>query len=253
MKLKVLGSVSPYCKNEFNCPGYLIENSEGKILLDCGFGSSGNMNFPEDIHNLNIIISHYHKDHYTDLFAILYASLCYKNLGEEVSINIYIPETNDKNTIYDYELIKNNHDGIFNLYTYNEETKLYICGHKISFIKTFHSIENFSVCIEDNKTKLVYSGDMGYNNIDEYSKFCKNADLFICESTFLSTDSNKSKYHLDAKEAATIAKTSNVKKLLLTHTWPEYEKNLYLKEASTIFDKVYMAHENDVIELENAQ
>ena len=147
------------------------------------------------------------------------------------------------------EAIKNNHDGIFNLYTYNEETKLNICGYKISFIKTFHSIENFSVCIEDNNTKLVYSGDMGYYNIDEYSKFCKNADMFICESTFLSTDSNKSKYHLDAKEAATIAKISNVKKLLLTHTWPEYEKDLYLKEASTIYDKVYMAHENDVIKL----
>ena len=51
------------------------------------------------------------------------------------------------------EAIKNNHDGIFNLYTYNEETKLNICGYKISFIKTFHSIENFSVCIEDNNTK----------------------------------------------------------------------------------------------------
>ena len=151
------------------------------------------------------------------------------------------------------EAIKNNHDGIFNLYTYNEETKLNICGYKISFIKTFHSIENFSVCIEDNNTKLVYSGDMGYYNIDEYSKFCKNADMFICESTFLSTDSNKSKYHLDAKEAATIAKISNVKKLLLTHTWPEYEKDLYLKEASTIYDKVYMAHENDVYVIENAQ
>ena len=151
------------------------------------------------------------------------------------------------------EAIKNNHDGIFNLYTYNEETKLNICGYKISFIKTFHSIENFSVCIEDNNTKLVYSGDMGYYNIDEYSKVCKNADMFICESTFLSTDSNKSKYHLDAKEAATIAKISNVKKLLLTHTWPEYEKDLYLKEASTIYDKVYMAHENDVYVIENAQ
>ena len=151
------------------------------------------------------------------------------------------------------EAIKNNHDGIFNLYTYNEETNSNICGYKISFIKTFHSIENFSVCIEDKNTKLVYSGDMGYYNIDEYSKFCKNADMFICESTFLSTDSNKSKYHLDAKEAATIAKISNVKKLLLTHTWPEYEKDLYLKEASTIYDKVYMAHENDVYVIENAQ
>ena len=54
MKLKVLGSVSPYCKDQLNCPGYLIDSGKGKILLDCGSGSSGNMSFPEDIHNLNI-------------------------------------------------------------------------------------------------------------------------------------------------------------------------------------------------------
>ena len=58
----------------------------------------------------------------------------------------------------------------------------------------------------------------------------------------------------EIEEAAMIAKAANVKKLLLTHTWPEYEKDLYLKEARYIFDKVYMAkvymaHENDVIEL----
>jgi ribonuclease BN (tRNA processing enzyme) len=252
-QLKVLGSVSPYCKDEMNCPGYLIDSGKGKILLDCGFGSSGNMSFPEDIRDLNIIISHYHKDHYADLFAILYAGLCHKSLGEEVSINIYIPETCDENTVYDYELIKNNHDGAFKLHTYNEGSRLNICGCSISFKKTVHSIENFSVCVENNNTKLVYSGDMGYYNIEEYSKFCRNADVFICESTFLSTDSNKSRYHLDAKEAAMIAKAANVRKLLLTHTWPEHEKDLYLKEARSVYDKVYMAHENDVIKIETAR
>ena len=252
-QLKVLGSVSPYCKDEMNCSGYLIDSGKGKILLDCGFGSSGNMSFPEDIRDLNIMISHYHKDHYADLFAILYAGLCHKSLGEEVSINIYIPETCDENTVYDYELIKNNHDGAFKLHTYNEGSRLNICGYSISFKKTVHSIENFSVCVENNNTKLVYSGDMGYYNIEEYSKFCRNADVFICESTFLSTDSNKSRYHLDAKEAAMIAKAANVRKLLLTHTWPEHEKDLYLKEARSVYDKVYMAHENDVIKIETAR
>ena len=249
MKLKVLGSVSPYCKDQLNCPGYLIDSGKGKILLDCGSGSSGNMSFPEDIHNLNIIISHYHKDHYADLFAILYAGLCHKSLGEDVSINVYIPETSDENTVYDYELIKNDPDGVFKLHTYNEGSRLNICGYDISFKKTVHSIENFSACAENSNTKIIYSGDMGYYNIDEYTGFCRNADIFICESTFLSTDPKKSKYHLDAKEAAMIAKAANVRKLLLTHTWPEHKKDLYLKEASSIYDKVYMAHENDVIKL----
>ena len=28
-QLKVLGSVSPYCKDEMNCPGYLIDSGKG--------------------------------------------------------------------------------------------------------------------------------------------------------------------------------------------------------------------------------
>ena len=244
MKLKVLGSVSPYCKNGSNCPGYLLSTGNGKILLDCGFGSSGNMRFPEDIRRLSIILSHYHKDHYTDLFAILYASLCYKNFGELIDIQIYLPETADKNTICDAELIRNNREGVFELHTYNENSVLHIDGCEVRFFKTHHAVENYSVCIEKNGAKFVYSGDMGYRDIDAYCAFCRKADLFLCESTFLNTDSGKTPYHLDAMEAALIARKADVGRLLLTHTWPERDKELYLREAKPIFDRVSMAQEN---------
>ena len=33
-----LGTVSPYCKGDKNCPGYLSEYHDRKILVDCGNG-----------------------------------------------------------------------------------------------------------------------------------------------------------------------------------------------------------------------
>ena len=45
-----------------------------KILLDCGNGITRNLNFPEDLNNLTIIISHLHRDHYSDIFSIAYAT-----------------------------------------------------------------------------------------------------------------------------------------------------------------------------------
>jgi ribonuclease BN (tRNA processing enzyme) len=33
-----LGTVSPYCKDDKNCPGFLIEINDKRILLDCGSG-----------------------------------------------------------------------------------------------------------------------------------------------------------------------------------------------------------------------
>ena len=76
-----LGTVSPYPKGNTNCPGFLVEYNEYKVLLDCGEGISKLLKFPDDLNNLIIIISHLHKDHYSGLSSIAYASFVYKNLG----------------------------------------------------------------------------------------------------------------------------------------------------------------------------
>ena len=42
-----LGTVSTYCQGEKNCPGFLIQYLDNKILLDCGNGISRQLNFPD--------------------------------------------------------------------------------------------------------------------------------------------------------------------------------------------------------------
>ena len=245
MRLKVLGSVSPYVKNTRRGVGYLIDAGDGKILLDCGFGASGNMSFPEDARALSIIISHYHKDHYADLFAVLYAGLCYNRLGESVKIDVYIPNTSDERTNCDRALIENCGIPGVGVHLYDETTELELHGCRVSFFKTCHDVDNFSVCICRGGAKLVYSGDMGYKNIDAYCQFCGAADLLVCEATFLKSDGAKSEYHLYAEEAAEIARAAGVKRLLLTHIWPEHDRSLYTAEAVRIFPNVSTAKEND--------
>ncbi len=69
-----LGTISPYTKGNMNCPGFLVEYNSKKILLDCGNGITRLLNFPNDLKDLNIIITHYHKDHFGDIGALQYAS-----------------------------------------------------------------------------------------------------------------------------------------------------------------------------------
>lgn len=86
-----LGTISPYTKGNMNCPGFLVEYNSKKILLDCGNGITRLLNFPNDLKDLNVIITHYHKDHFGDLGALQYASYVYHNLGLlDKKINIYI-------------------------------------------------------------------------------------------------------------------------------------------------------------------
>jgi len=87
-----LGTISPYTKGNMNCPGFLIEYNGKKLLLDCGNGITRLLNFPTDLKDLNIIITHYHKDHFGDLGILQYASFVYHNLGLiDNKIKIYLP------------------------------------------------------------------------------------------------------------------------------------------------------------------
>ena len=68
MRIKVLGTQSPYNTLGHNCPGFLILDDDAKVMLDCGSGSHSILNFPKDLEGLSIIISHLHRDHYNDIF-----------------------------------------------------------------------------------------------------------------------------------------------------------------------------------------
>lgn len=244
MILKILGSVSPYPKRDNNCIGYLIYDTDNnqKILLDCGNGITRLMNFPYDLEDLTIIISHLHKDHYADLSAIAYASYVYHNLGLLNSkVKVYIPECKD---LEDYHYLVNyGTENYMDFYVYNENSNLNINAINISFYQTQHSIKTFAMNIIKDSTKLSYSADTGYD--ENISLFFQDADILICESSFLKQQKNGNVNHLSAEEAAMIAKKANVKKLILSHFWPEIDKAKYLDETKYIFENVEVALENN--------
>ncbi|MCI9585439.1 MAG: hypothetical protein HFH45_02235 [Bacilli bacterium] len=250
MILKILGSVSPYPKADNNCVGYLIYDTDNKqkILLDCGNGITRLMSFPNDLENLTIIISHLHKDHYADLSAIAYASYVYHNLGLLNSkIKVYIPNSKD---LEDYHyLINYGTEHYINFYVYSEKTRLNINDINISFYKTQHNIKTFAMNIIKENVKISYSADTGYT--ENISSFFQNANILICESSFLKHQKNGNINHLSAEEAATIAKKSNAKKLILSHFWPEIDKSNYLNEAKNMFENVDVALENKEYILKN--
>lgn len=262
MEIKVLGSVSPYPKATKNGCGYLISYEQDKLLLDCGSGISRLLDMTKDLNNLSIIISHYHKDHYVDLCSIAYSSYVLHNLGYlNKRINVYIPipdliiekqdyidddgwchKGNFETKIIDYEYIKSLKEHYMNFIEYDENTKLTIGNMNISFYKTLHELNTYASKIECNNQILTYSADTGYD--ENITDFIKNSHLFICESTFLKGQLRRENYHLYASEAGHIAKISNVEKLMLTHFWPEIDKNVYVKEAKYEFNNVIAAEEN---------
>lgn len=237
-----LGTISPYPKGNMNCPGFLVEYNNKKILLDCGNGITRLLTLPEDLKNLSIIITHFHKDHFGDLGALQYASYVYHNLGLlDKKIKVYLP----KNDIaFNKVSIISNNESYSDYYDINNSYSFFIDDLNITFEdNNSHTIESFMAKLQNKDFKIVYTSDIGTTNFSKLVDFCIEADLIICESSFLKKHNTNSKTHMTAYDASILASKSNAKKLLLTHFWPEEEKRLYLEEALQNFQNVEIAEE----------
>lgn len=85
----------------------------------------------------------------------------------------------------------------------------------------------------------------------ELEQFFKNCNYLIFDSTFLDGEKQKAQdtCHSTAKQAATLAKNSNVKNLILTHFSARYKDEIgHLIEAKEIHNSVITA--KDMLELE---
>lgn len=99
------------------------------------------------------------------------------------------------------------------------------------------------VKLQNQYFKIIYTSDIGTTNLNKLVDFCKNADLIICESSFLKKHNANSRTHMTACDAGILASKSNAQKLMLTHFWPEEDKRLYLEEAQQNFRNVEVAEE----------
>lgn len=270
MELKVLGSVSPYPKGDKNGVSNLIVDGDYKILLDCGPGSTRLLNMETDLNNLIVIISHLHKEQYSDLLALGTASYACHNLGYlKDKVKVYIPRGDMRenpetyyykdygehkvtfNNLEDYDYLMNfGKENYLEFIPYSDVEKLSIGNMRVQFKLNKHNLRTYAtkVTLINSSDSLVYSADTGFNG-NNLTDFAKNTDLLICESTFLRGQFKNNDNNLYAYEAGLIAKEANVKELLLTHFWPDTDKQKYVDETKEIFKNVHAAEEGKVYKI----
>jgi ribonuclease Z len=152
----------------------------------------------------------------------------FKEKENERKLNVTAAENEHINVAY-YRKLKQGFDVL------NEEGKL---------------IKN-ELVTSDGKKPLSYAfcSDTMYD--EAIIPIIKNVDVLYHESTFL--DKNKKlaepTKHSTAKQAATIAKKANVKRLILGHYSTRYNSiNEFKVEANTVFDNVELAEDGKVFE-----
>jgi ribonuclease Z len=93
--------------------------------------------------------------------------------------------------------------------------------------------------------KLVHIGDIG--RLEPVHEHVAGADALVIESTFLDEDAETAHNfgHITAKQAATLAKESGVKTLILTHVSRRYRERDIIAEARALFPDTYVARDMD--------
>ncbi len=113
---------------------------------------------------------------------------------------------------------------------------------KIKMIPINHRIATAGTRVETDSGTIAYTGDTAV--CDCLIDLARIADIFLSEATYQEKDRERTKEgHMTAKQAAEIALKADVKKLLLTHIWFEYDKRKSLKEAKEIFENTELAVE----------
>ena len=76
MRITVLGKSPAWQDAGGACSGYLVEEGETTLLLDCGNGVFGKLREHVDYTDVDaVVISHVHADHFIDLVPYSYALL----------------------------------------------------------------------------------------------------------------------------------------------------------------------------------
>lgn len=230
MKITILGTGSFYANKERSGAAYLLEADGKKILIDCGPGALFRLSQigvkPEDIDY--VFISHFHADHTSDLFAFQMRFRLNEFFGTK--------KLEKLPTIYGPNGIKNftkKLSHVYQLYAFenwseikyeNLRKKIRLGNIIVKAFKTKHtafdvSAKAYSLRFEFEGKSFVFSGDSVKDVGVE--KASKNANLFICDASYLKGKANQA--HMDTWEIGEIAKASNVEKVILTHFYPNTE------------------------------
>ncbi|WP_434641072.1 MBL fold metallo-hydrolase [Thermoanaerobacterium thermosaccharolyticum] len=237
VKLTILGSHGPYPGVDGACSGYLLEDNDLNVLVDCGSGVISRYQRFHDLRDLKyIILTHLHSDHMSDMLVLRYAVDIMMRKGYiKEPINVFCPSE-------PYKVLEElNFNGVFKIKNIDEDLKLNIGNLNITFKKVEHPVSTFAVKFDDGQRTFVFSSDTVY--CDNLVFFAENSDLFLCDGNLLNGEKGP---HLTARQAAEISKAAFCKKLVITHLWPQHAVAEYVKEASEVIHDVNIAKPFDV-------
>jgi ribonuclease BN (tRNA processing enzyme) len=264
MRLTVLGKSPSWQDAGGACSGYLVEDDDTKVLIDCGNGVFAKLRERVDYVDVDaVLLSHLHADHFLDLVPFAYA-LTYAPRQQPVPVDGW-PGTDDparpelhappgaRETFRRVVGAWGNEDLIekaFELREYDESDELRIGPVSVSFQGVPHFTDTYAMCFSSTNGagRIVYGADC--SPTDALTEFASGSDLMLIEATLPRPERTGERGHLTPREAGEHGRAAGVRRLVLTHISDELDSGWACEEAAAGFQApVEMAREGATYEV----
>jgi ribonuclease BN (tRNA processing enzyme) len=264
MRITVLGKSPSWQDAGGACSGYLVQDEETSMLLDCGNGVFGKLRSRLDYTELDgVLITHLHADHFLDLVPYSYA-LTYAPRQQPVPVPPW-PGTDKParprllappgaieafrrvvGTWGNEDLIEN----AFEVEEYDPSAKGRLGSIEIRFREVPHFITTYAVDIRSraDKSRFTFSADCRPN--DELVEIARDTSLLLVEATLPRPERTGIRGHLTPAEAGEHARRAGARRVVLTHISDELDETWARKQGESAFGgPVELAREGAVYEV----
>ena len=247
MRLTVLGKSPSWQDAGGACSGFLLQEDDFNLLVDCGNGVFAKLRQQIDYVDLDaVVVSHMHADHWLDLVPYSYA-LTYAPKQQPVPVHTWpgtdtparprlVAPPGATETFRRVVGAWGNDDLIETAFELEE----YTAGDTVElgpFTATFHPvphfIDTFAINLRAGDAKLTYGADSRPG--DELVEIARDADLLLVEATLPRPERTGIRGHMTPEEAGDHAKQAGAKRVVLTHISDELGDEWAREEAERGF------------------
>jgi ribonuclease BN (tRNA processing enzyme) len=263
VKVTVLGKSPGWQDVDGACSGYLVEDGDTCVLVDCGSGVFSKLRGARDYIGLDaVVISHMHPDHYFDLVpyacALTYGPRGHGGRGGRGADSggargprLLVPP--DATQLLRTMTVAGGQphlfEGAFEIAEYDPAQSVRIGALDLRFQPVPHYVPTNAVDVRGaSGGRFTFGADHGPT--DALEDFAAQTDLLFLEATLAKVNEHGPRGHLTAAEAGQHAAGCRARRLVLTHMSDELDGDHALAQARRSFEgPVELAREGAVYEL----
>jgi ribonuclease BN (tRNA processing enzyme) len=263
VRITVLGKSPSWQDIDGACSGYLIEQGDTRLLLDCGNGVFSKLRRFVDYVDVDaVVLSHLHADHFLDLIPFAYA-LTYAPRQQPVPVHRWsgtdhpahprLHAPTGARAVFrrvcgawgSEELIET----AFELHEYDGSEPLDVGELRLRFAEVPHFTKTHAIEVSANGSgRFVFGADT--RPTDDLVAFAHEADLLMVEATLPRPERQGPRGHLTPEEAGQHGRRAAARRLVITHFSDELDPEWARSEAERGFGgPVEVAREGAVYDL----